>query len=116
MMVLVSFLLSFYAFLHFAMSVKKHHLDVYKGWYQAKPLSMREYRTQQLIAWLALLASFYIAVAHWGIGIGSMAWLMLITVSALLVVALLAYRLNWFQWLWRYTSLGLRVAPPVSKS
>lgn len=116
MMIALSFLLSFYGFLHFAMSVKKHHMDIYKGWYQAKSLSQREYWVMQAIAWLAMTASFYCAVVIWGIGIGSMAWLMLITVSALLVVALFSYRLQWFKWLWRHTCLGHKVAPPELKS
>lgn len=114
-MILLSFLLSFYGFLHFAMAVKKHHMDVYKGWYKAQPISCREYWSMQGIAWLSMSVSFALAIMVWGVGIGSMAWLMLITVAALLVVALLAYRLNWFKRLWRYTCLGHRLAPPQLK-
>lgn len=114
-MIILSFLLSFYGFLHFAMAVKKHHMDVYKGWYKAQPISRREYWSMQCIAWLSMSVSFALAILVWGVGIGSMAWLMLITVSALLVVALMTYCLALFQWLWRYTCLGHRLAPPQLK-
>lgn len=115
MMVTLSFILSFYGFLHFALSVKKHQMDVYKGWIKCKPLTPKEYWTFQMIAWCCMVLSYWLAVTIWGVGIGSMAWLMLITLSALLVVGLLSYRLHWLKILWRWTCIGSKIAPPEMK-
>lgn len=114
-MILLSLIISFYGFLHFAMSVKKHQMDVYKGWLKAEPLTSREYWTFQMIGWFCMVLSYALALREWSVGIGTMAWLMLITVSALAVVALLSYRLSWLQRLWDLVCIGRRLAPPKAK-
>lgn len=112
MMIGLAFGLSFWGFLHFAMSVRKHHMEVYQRWGKVMPLSQREYCVMQGIGWLLMALSYRCAVINWGVGVGTMAWLLLLTVSALLLVGLLSYRLLWLQRLWRIVGLGGWLAPP----
>lgn len=112
---LICLLVSAYGFLHFAMSVQKHHMEVYKPLGKIVPLTRQEFRVFQLIGWLCMGLSLWPAISHWGVGIGIMAWLMILAVSATAIAAILSYRMNWVQIAWQWLGIGGKIALPKYK-
>ncbi|RUM49064.1 MAG: hypothetical protein DSY85_16455 [Marinomonas sp.] len=104
-------IVSFFSFMHFAVSVQKHHRDLYKK----MAITNKEFRVLQGVAWVTLLGTLIPAIQHWGVGIGIMTWLLLITVSALVVTALVNFAPESFAKLWRLLG-GVRfIAPPAER-
>ena len=93
---IISFLLSVMAFLHFTLCRKAEYKRVYKG----APKRL-EFWCLQAMAWLFLLASLYPMILLQGAEIGTTVWFDLLTLSALLVLWLT----NYWPWalhrLWR---------------
>ncbi len=107
----VILVVSFFSFMHFAVSVQKHHRDLYKK----MTITNKEFRVLQSVAWVTLLYTLIPAIQHWGMGIGIMAWLMLITVSALAVTVLVNFAPESFAKLWRLLGVVRFIAPPAER-
>lgn len=105
-------IVSLYGFLHFAMCVKKHHSDIYSTWLKAEYVTRREFYCFQLFAWLCMGVSLALSCAEWGLGIGIMAWLLLIAVAATALVAAISYQFNWVALMWRHIGFARYLTPP----
>lgn len=104
-------IVSFFSFMHFAVSVQKHHRDLYKK----MAITNKEFRVLQGVAWVTLLCTLIPAIQHWGVGIGIMTWLLLITVSALVVTVLVNFAPESFAKLWRLLGVVRFIAPPSER-
>lgn len=87
MMSLAALLLSFASFATLALSMPKHHRDLFGN----APTRSRELGLRGS-GWILLTASVIPAIIDHGISVGIVLWFGVITVSALAVAMLLTYR------------------------
>lgn len=86
MFALLGLILSCSGFSAIALSMRRHHQDVF-----VMPLGRRRKQMLAAIGWLLLGASIWPAVAGQGISVGIPFWFGIITLAALIVVMSLTY-------------------------
>ena len=98
MTLIVVFILSFISFMHFSVSSEAH----YRKLYGTKQIPKAEFYLYQSMAWVTLLVSLPFPILTWGVGIGIMAWLLMITLGSLMVVLLVNFLPRLYSTVWTY--------------
>lgn len=92
MMALAAVVLSFAGFAALAVSMARHHRDLF-----GRPPERRLMLALRAAGWLLLAAAFAPAIRHSGPAIGIVLWFGIATLTAMSVALMLTYR----SWWWR---------------
>lgn len=92
MTIIIAFLLAFAGFAAMALSMQRHHRDIFGS---VPPERSRKALRTTGVATIA--ASLSLATAAEGLGIGLVLWAGLLTLATIAVCLLLTYRERWWQ-------------------